>query len=448
MVLQEEGGPALEVTKGPGAEAISAGGAAVEARRLWAPVVALASVCAVAAAQPVMAADWTVEPAATLWTRYDDNFRLRPDGQSVWQTTLTPSVSLHRETDISRTRVQALANLVRYNRDEIADRHQFLLGLDSRYRGERSFGRLNGSYRRDTTLALIPEGFLETIVPLPEELELVDVEPVEVGDVTDPDLIEIGLITEQVRRERLRLRPTVGYFLTERTRVRLDYDLVDVSYDDAEAVNLREYRQHTGRVGLGHALTPLDDIFGAVSYSRYRAPDAEVRAENRSLTLNYSRQLAPTLEGTLGFGYRETENRTAGVERTSSGTTYEAALRQRAEISTLRVRVAREVNPTGAGRLVETDRLGVRWDRELVPRWSLAVLADAFRVRALEEATGAERRYYRVEPRLRYALSRWSDIEASYRYRRQKRDAAPEAAESHAVMLAFTYSWPRAVTLP
>ena len=54
-----------------------------------------------------------------------------------------------------------------------------------------------------------------------------------------------------------------------------------------------------------------------------------------------------------------------------------------------------------------------------------------------------QRSYYEVHPRLRWKLTRWWDVTASYRYRHQKYDGDDDSAESNAVYLSLTYNWPR-----
>jgi hypothetical protein len=395
------------------------------------------------AAAPAYAQQLTVEPSVSLWTRYDDNLRLRPvDEQAVWQTTLTPAVQLDRRTEALHVRAQALLNLIHY--DRLENRDQQLLRLRSRYTGERHGWGLDGDLRRDTTLALIPEGFVEPVTPTDEvELELPP------GDVIDPDVTEIGLVPVEVRRNRIVLRPSFDYALTERTQVGVQYQLIDVNYGEDAATSLIDYQQHRGALDFAYRLSPVADVSTTVGYTRYRAPGLDTTVDNVDLTGTYRWAVTETLDASFSAGVRRTEREVAAVEESSTGVLLGATARHRGERTVYTANATREVSPSGAGELIESDRLGLSIDHEWRPRLTVGFRADAFWLRPLGDVDvrAVERRFLRLEPRFRYELTRWLDVDGSYRYRHQKRTVDDRAAESNAFFLAVRYTWPRR-TLP
>ena len=70
--------------------------------------------------------------------------------------------------------------------------------------------------------------------------------------------------------------------------------------------------------------------------------------------------------------------------------------------------------------------------------------ASAFDNKTLEgDVTSIDRVYYSAEPGVRWSMTRDWAIDGSYVYRRQKRDLETVTAESNAIYLSISYSWPK-----
>ncbi len=171
--------------------------------------------------QDLLAAKWSTEPFVAVGAVHNDNIRLTTGPHdSVSGVNLTPGVSSRRETPTSLVNIDALLNATHYSdEDEQDDLDEQIIRLRSRGQAsERSSWRVDGRLVRDTLLRTVD-------IP---------------GFDADPDLgdTDIGLVDQDVRRIRFRLRPSWTRAVTQRTSVTLRYGLTDESFSDEEGTGL------------------------------------------------------------------------------------------------------------------------------------------------------------------------------------------------------------------
>ncbi len=372
------------------------------------------------------AAEWSLQPSLSLKAEYNDNIRLTTGPHdSVTGRTVSPQINFGRATETSQVNLRMLLNFTSYSGDEVNDLDEQILVLSSRFRTtERTTWRLDGRYRRDNLFRTID----------------IDSEE-ETGEGDDTD---IGLVDVKVRRNRLTLRPSWTHQLTERSSLRLGYRLTDVSYSEAAGTGLVDYERHLVESIFSHKITVKDDFTVTGSVSRYRAPDTDTETDNTQILVGIRHAFSETAQGRLSAGFRETVETRGTADDRSSGVVWEAGLRQRSELTTLDGVFRRSVSPSGAGSSVESNQLRVKLRRKVSPKLSFLLRAKFFRNKALEgSTTGVNRRYYVIEPGLRWRWTREWFIYGSYRYRRQKYDDQAEAAKSNAVLLGVAYRWPK-----
>lgn len=390
------------------------------------------------------AAEWLVEPTASLYWRHDDNIGLEPgNGESTRATTLEAGAQVRRSTEVMALRARALLNYTDY--DNLRDRDQQALDWAARYKGQRHVWAFNGVYKRDTSFAVITDQTLGGIGQTPSEVvvdggEIIVVVP-DPGGIGEPDLTDIGVTEEQIRRDRLTLRPSWDYDLTQRTSVGLSYRFIDVSYEDEPGVDLVDHRTHAVEGRLAYKLAPNETVIGTIEGAQFSADETDTETDNVSLVGTYVRGFSPLFEGLFALGVRRSSIDEPGGDDTSTGPIVRARLTRKLQAGRLSFSAGREVRPSGSRRMVESDHVDAVFERDLTPRLTFGLGGTAFKIRSLQDdgIDTAARQYYRIEPALYYALTREVNLEGSYRYRWQERDVDPGSAESNAVLIGIRY---------
>lgn len=394
----------------------------------------------------VTAAEWLVEPTASLYWRHDDNIGLEPDNdESTRATTLAAGAQVRRNTEVMALRARGLLDYTDY--DNFQDRDEQAADWAARYKGERHLWAFNGVYKRDTTFAIITDQTLSEVVGddgvsevVGDGGEIIVVVP-DPGGIGEPDLTDIGVTEEQIRRDRLTLRPSWDYDLTQRTVVGLSYRFIDVSYEDEPGVDLTDHRTHAVEGRLAYKLAPNETVLGTIEGAQFRADDTDSETDNVSLVGTYVRGFSPVSEGLFALGIRRSKVDEPGVDDTSTGAIVRARYTHELQAGRISFSAGREVRPSGTSRMVESDHVDAVFERELTPRLIFSLAGTAFKIHSLldDGIDTAERDYIRVEPALSYALTRELSLDGSYRYRWQERDIDPDSAESNAILIGIRY---------
>ena len=387
-------------------------------------IVTLTCCCLIATLFPryLPAAKWSVEPYVAAGAVYNDNIRLTiGPHDSVSGINLTSGINSRRETATSFVSIDALANATRYSdNDEQDDLNEQIIRLRSNGEAsERSRWRVDGRLIRDTLLRGVD-------IPNTDDLDL--------GDT------DVGLVDREVRRVRLELRPSWTRAVTQRTSIRLDYRLTDESFSDEEGTGLQDNDTHVLGARWSKELSQRNSVSFGARIARNRVPDTDSTTDDVSILGEITHVFSPTLEGTLSAGFRDTTFERGALEETDSGTIYEASLTKRSELTTLLAALRQDLNPTGIGRVVETNELRLRYRRRVSPRLTFVLRADLFRNEALVgDPTSVDRDYAQIWPSLRWQWTRQRSVIGSYRYRRREFDADDEAADSNAIFVGVAF---------
>ncbi len=375
--------------------------------------------------QDLLAAKWSNEPFVAVGAVHNDNIRLTTGPHdSVSGVNLTPGVSSRRETSTSLVNIDALLNATRYSdNDEQDDLDEQIIRLRSRGQtSERNSWRVNGRLVRDTLLRT---------VDIPGDA---DPDDLDLGDTS------IGLVEREVRRIRLRLRPSWTRAVTQRTSITLEYRLTDESFSDEEGTALVDNDTQVLAVRWSNELSQRNSMSFTTRIGRNRAPDRDSTTDDVTILGGITHTFSPTFKGTLSAGFRDTTFERGALEDTDSGTVYQARLTKRSELTRLVAILRRDLNPTGIGRVVQTDELVLRMRRELSQRLTFTLRARLFRDKALEgDPTNVDRDYAEVQPGLRWRWTRQRSVIGFYRYRRRKFDAADKAADSNAIFVGVAF---------
>jgi hypothetical protein len=383
------------------------------------------------------AAEWSVEPSVGLRTDYNDNINLSPlPHPSVWGVKLSPDVKFSGETETLKVTGGLNLSINRYFGEDGLDTVDHTLSLRSDYKAERDLVGLNIDSIRDSTLV--------------------------------SELATTGVVQARRQRSLLTANPTWSRALTEATSLRASYSYTDVHYDDTAGTSLINYGDQSASVGIQSKLDERNSVNVAAYYDRYETKPAQFRANTYGVQGGYDHAFSETLQGSFIVGLRRTQSTIASdalvcdgpiinglclgtvtevtsvQKETSSGYTLNASLAKRWETDTVSGQLSREINPSGVGSLIQTDRIQVIWTKEWSPTLSSNISAAAYRSRYIGGVvTDSNSRYYTVEPRLTWRLAEGWALDAGYSYARQNYETAPVTATANVVYVNLSYAWPK-----
>jgi hypothetical protein len=389
------------------------------------------------AANPSRAAEWSMEPSVTLRTEFDDNINFTSAPHpSVWGIKLSPDVKFSATTETLNVTGGLRVNFNRYFGESGLNTNDLIFSLRSSYKTERDVLGLNVDAVRASTLV--------------------------------SELSETGVVQARRQRTRLTANPTWSRHLTEATAITASYSYRDARYADTAGTSLINYREQTATAGLQTNLSERDVASVVAYYDRYETDPAQFQANTYGIQAGYDRAFSETLHGNLVVGVRETRSTvssqalicdgpilfgicfgnlmllTSTQSGTSTGYTLVAALDKKWETTQLSARLSREINPSGVGALVQTDRAGVFWNQQWSPTVSYSVDGAVYQSRYVGNiVTGSNSRYYRIEPRVSWKITEWWTLSSGYSYSHVKYENTPIGATANVVYLVLSYTWPK-----
>ncbi len=368
-----------------------------------------------AGASPAMPAEWSAEPSLSVREEFNDNilFTSAPH-RAVWGSTVSPGLKFSVLSESVEVRGGALMNFTRFVGEKGLDTTEQYFQVESLYRTDKQAWGLSGGVTRDTTLT--------------------------------SELLETGLATIRLPRNQRTVNPSWQGSLSDRLSLRSSYQFTDVAYGGAGV--LFDYQAHAPSAGVSYRLSERDTVEATTYYLTYAAPSANIRADSYGAQVGLSHLFSETLRGALSGGARlvSTELTAAGVTRNDRETAWlsEGTIEKQFETSVLRGRFGREINPSGAGFLVQVDRLSIAVEQEFTPAMKGSVSADAYWTSVLRtDITASDRRFYRVASEWRWQWSEWWFLDLSYSYAMLPSVGQTSAVGANATFIRLTYAPPK-----
>lgn len=384
------------------------------------------------------AIEWAAEPSIRTGLEYNDNIFLTTlPHEAVAGANLGVNLDLAARQELWELRGGARLLSRRYEGREDLNTDDVFGNLNYNLKTDRNFWQLKASYASESTLNF---------------------------DTVNPD---IGVTQKQTKRATTSASPTWTWLVTETTQLRLDYQFVDVQYQDGISVGLLDYRQTATSLTLSDQVSERTNIFAILNYSDFRVttPEADIftpyTAKSRTNfgQIGITYDFTETLKGSLSGGPRKTVSDDVFVfclffslcfepvtqSNTAYGSVFSGSLESRLQLTNTTFRFSRTVSPSGSGSQAQTGNLYLGIQRQITPeRLSARLIAEGYAIRALSNTTSyVDRNYYRLEPGLRWRWTEDLSVDASYRYARQRYVDATDVATANSVYLVFTYILPK-----
>lgn len=381
--------------------------------------VALSAVTAVLAAGSAWAQQWQIRPNVNLDLRYDDNVRsVAAEKQGSFVTNARAAVRAIRRTEASDVGLAAGFNISRYSDVSDLNNTSGFVSLNTALDAERNLYRFDARFDSESTLT--------------------------------SEVATSGFNQVNKQRNQWRLSPRWTYLVSERASIDLGLTYANVSYSDVGLVPLYNYWTGTASIGGGYRVNERGGLTARLEYGRYEAQDViGSKYDNIGAQLGADYLLSETLSLGVLVGWRQTDASFAGpggesISATSGGPTYIINLAKRLENGgNLNLRAARELAPSGNGRVLDNTSLNFGLNYPLSERWRFGFSVNGHLNRSPSgDRTSSDNRNITAVPRISYELTPTWSLAAGYEYSWQSRQTGSSAAQSNTVFLTLAWTRP------
>jgi hypothetical protein len=379
------------------------------------------------------AANWQFDPRVELSAIYNDNYRLSPDADSEIEVTgggLDLELEWIAETPRSSFSIAPRSRLLRFPGEGSENTTDYFLRLQGEYRTQRARSGFRAQYSDESVVT--------------SELLAPDFPGVDLGEPVGGDG---GRVNVRNRRDLIWVNPWTFFEWTERSRLELQANFIDASYDDNlfEQVGFQDIR---GIIGVEFDVSPRSTIAVRALVSQYSPDENFTDSTGTGFQAEWRTRSSATMRYYFRAGATRTERDAFGTTPKVSDTslTAGAGVSWNYQVTRIVLDLLRSQEPSSAGVVETRDELRFRVNRDLRPR-----LGAFFSLRALRSEGAVEdvadvrdREYLTGTAGLEWRMSRQYTLRGAYDYAWQEFEGDPSDAQSNAVTLSVIYE-PRRV---
>lgn len=361
------------------------------------------------------AAEWSAEPSVSTKGEYNSNLLLFNGNNQVWGVWVNPGVKFKGATEAFNVEGGARAEFVRYFGENDRALTNLYFPLKASYRSDRLTFGFGGGFTRDNTLL--------------------------------SELRQTGLVLGFTQRNMWTASPSLTVGMTERLSWQTSYQFMDAQYQDGLRYGLVDYQVHGGATGLTYNSGELDQVSLTWEYTYVTMPAILQHSTYYGAQVGWTHDFGHEVTGSLSGGVRHvtsTQDLTGGsLSDYQTVGLYHATLRKRFERTAVQLDAGREVNPSGFGLLLQTDRYGGTISHGLTETLTLA-LNGGFYIVSGVATTGLSKSVPRthftsVSPSLSWNFAQWWTLDVAYTYAERGVGSLNEWNFSNATYVMLTY---------
>jgi hypothetical protein len=326
-------------------------------------------VASLAVAGNVVAAEWSAEPRVIVGVDTDTNRRLDVDSEDSQSVRIGFAVALAYASPDRRLELRPRLDIARFDgSDQELDSNDYGLAVGLQQTGERwQFdASLNGA--RDSTLTT--------------------------------ELTDTGLIDGRTRRQAISGNLAASYAIAQRAGAQLNLGYSDVDFDRADGTGLTPYGYTSFAAGFVWQMSERTELVAQVFGGRLDVPDANLTTDNAGARAIVQVRVSERLRFDASVGASRVES----GERSDQSQVFSASAAWNDELTEVTLSLARNVEPSARGRLVDADSVNLDFRRRLAERLTVGVSGSyARREDLLFGLFPEEREYYNYN-----ALATWS----------------------------------------
>jgi hypothetical protein len=361
------------------------------------------------------AAEWSAEPSVSTKGEYNSNLLLFNGNNQVWGVWVNPEVKFKGATEAFDVEGGARAEFVRYFGENDRALTNLYFPLKASYRSDRLTFGFGGGFTRDNTLL--------------------------------SELRQTGFVLGFTQRNMWTASPSLTVGMTERLSWQTSYQFMDAQYQDGLRFGLVDYQVHGGTTGLTYNSGELDQVSLTWEYTYVTMPAILQHSTYYGAQAGWTHDFGHEVTGSLSGGVRHVTStqEVPGGSLSDYQTVglYHATLRKRFERTVVQLDAGREVNPSGFGLLLQTDRYGGTISHGLTETLTLA-LNGGFYVVSGVATTGLSRSVPRshftsVSPSLSWNFAQWWTLDVAYTYAERGVGSLNQWNFSNATYVMLTY---------
>lgn len=336
------------------------------------------------------AAEWSAEPALSVKGQYNSNLLLFNGNNEVWGDFVSPGVKFKGATESLQVEGQAKGDFVHYYGEQNRSYTNMFFPIRTSYRWQRLTFGFDGGFTRDNTLR--------------------------------GELLQTGLVLGFTQRNLWAATPSITVGLTERLQWQFGYQFLDAGYQNGLSLGLVNYQVNGGLSKLSYNVRARTQVQMTGEVVNFQAPDIDqtwtYEGVGMGVTHNFSESLSASASGGVRF-INTTQGITDGsLSQNDVVWVYKANIKKEFERSTILMEGSREINPSGFGRLIQTDRVGGTISHNLTENITAAITGATYIASGLASVGQSfpETRFTSVNPQLSWKFAeRWT-LDVGYSY--------------------------------
>jgi hypothetical protein len=364
------------------------------------------------------AAEWSAEPTIAVKGEYNSNLTLSNAPGKVWGGWISPAVRFAGSTERLEVSGKAAADFITYRGDQDRTLTNLYFPLTARYTMERNTLALDGGFTRDNTLMT--------------------------------ELRQTGVVLSFTQRNYLLVNPSWTHTVTENLSLQAGYQYVNTTYEDGIPLGLFNYDINAGNLGASYKVAERDNVQLTGSYSKVNILSGlNIGTAAVALSITHALSEVTTVTAFGGPKFLD-QSQTIGSTSQSENQliwTYGGSIRTKWADAQASLDGSQDVNVSGLGVLLKTDRLGVSISKDLTENLTISLAGAGYLVQSVpgpgSTAQIAQTRFITASPAITWKLSQWWTLDAAYTYADRRIDTTNDTTHGNAAFLRLTYIIPR-----
>jgi hypothetical protein len=365
------------------------------------------------------AAEWSADPSLSVKGVYNSNLLLFNGNNEVWGHWVSPGLKFKGSTESLEVEGNVKSDFVQYYGGTDRSLTNLYFPLRTSYRHDRYTVGFEGGFTRDNTL--------------------------------QGELQQTGLVVGFTQRSLWNAMPTITVGITERLSWKNSYQFIDAQYEDGERFGLVNYQVQGGTTGVSYNLGERDQVQLTGEYTSFLIPsrmqDSTYYGAQGGWTHDFGQEMTASISGGARFVTSTQDFSGGSLSAHETVWVYKGTLRKRFERATIQLDGSSEVNPSGFGRLLQTDRAGASLSHNLTETLSVSVNGNIYFVSGVMTdpaiAPLPQQRYSSISPGLSWKFSQWWTLDVAYTYAERAVDSLNQWNFANSTFVMLTYGGPK-----
>jgi len=377
---------------------------------------------------PASAAEFYVQPVASVQAENDSNLDLQPGGGTeevqgylVDAAALVTIASLNSNTTLRPRIIYG-----DYPKDSGDDHLEGYLDINSVYRTQLSVATLTGSIEHEDLFnAEITPAFYDEINP------------------QQPPPADTGRTIDGATRNSVVLYPKYVYSFTPIIGAGVSGQFQAVRYSPTEVNSFANFNYYQGQAFVRWSYTQLSDLSVGAFSSHYNATRFTSNATGSGATVESETHWTQLFTTDVSISGQHTSIVDAlPTPLNTNVNTWGASVSglYKLQTSEFRLDAGRQVSPWGGGSLYVLDRVQFQYSRTFNARLTLTGAAIGLKSDGLTaNIAGDNRKYAQAAVDIKWMMTRTFFVQGGYQYAFQKYQYYPDSADNNRVYIRFGY---------